>query len=122
MFNFPFLYTLILLVLMTILLVKEILDPDIVIFSSLLLLTVGRVVTIQEAFVGFSNSGMLTVGFLFIVAKALQETGMLNQLGNIFLGNTKKKRCRSDCSVSFSLCLLFRHFLTIPRLWLCLFR
>ena len=77
---------------MTILLVKEILDPDIVIFSSLLLLIVGRVVTIKEAFVGFSNSGMLTVGFLFIVAKALQETGILNQLGNIFLGNTKKKK------------------------------
>ena len=92
MFNFPFLYTIILLVLMTIFLVKEILDPDIVIFSSLLLLIVGRVVTIKEAFVGFSNSGMLTVGFLFIIAKALQETGVLNQLGNIFLGNKKKKK------------------------------
>jgi len=77
---------------MTIFLVKEILDPDIVIFSSLLLLIVGRVVTIKEAFVGFSNSGMLTVGFLFIIAKALQETGVLNQLGNIFLGNKKKKK------------------------------
>ena len=68
MFNFSFCYTLILLVLMTIFLVKEIFDPDIVIFSSLLLLTIGRVITIKEAFVGFSNSGMLTVGFLFIVA------------------------------------------------------
>ncbi|MFO8165746.1 MAG: SLC13 family permease [Desulfatiglandales bacterium] len=77
---------------MTVFLVKEILDPDIVIFSSLLLLIVGKIVTIQEAFVGFSNSGMLTVGFLFIVAKALQETGVLNQLGNIFLGNTGGKK------------------------------
>jgi di/tricarboxylate transporter len=92
MVNFPFLYTLCLLVLMTVFLVKEILDPDIVIFSSLLLLIVGKIVTIQEAFVGFSNSGMLTVGFLFIVAKALQETGVLNQLGNIFLGNTGEKK------------------------------
>jgi len=90
MFEFPFWYTLILLVLMTIFLVKETFDPDIVIFSSLLLLIVGRVITIKEAFVGFSNSGMLTVGFLFIVAKALQETGTLNQLGDIFLGNSKK--------------------------------
>ena len=63
MFNFSFCYTLILLVLMTIFLVKEIFDPDIVIFSSLLLLSIGRVITIKEAFVGFSNSGMLTVGF-----------------------------------------------------------
>jgi di/tricarboxylate transporter len=87
MLNFPFLYTLLLIVFMTIFLVKEIFDPDIVIFSTLLLLIVGRVITIDEAFVGFSNSGMLTVGCLFIVARALQETGILNQLGDIFLGN-----------------------------------
>ena len=90
MLNFPFLYTLLLIVLMTIFLVKEIFDPDIVIFSTLLLLIVGRVITIDEAFVGFSNSGMLTVGCLFIVARALQETGILNQLGDIFLGNGEK--------------------------------
>lgn len=75
---------------MTIVLVKEIFDTDIVIFSVLLLLIVGRVINIKEAFVGFSNSGMLTVGFLFIVARALQETGVLNRLGDIFLGNNKK--------------------------------
>jgi len=90
MFDFAFWYTLILLVLMTIVLVKEILEPDIVIFSVLLLLIVGRVIDIKEAFVGFSNSGMLTVGFLFIVAKGLQETGILNQLGDTLLGNKKK--------------------------------
>jgi di/tricarboxylate transporter len=90
MLEYPFWYTLILLVLMTIVLVKEIFDPDIVIFSVLLLLIVGRIIDIKEAFVGFSNSGMLTVGFLFIVAKALQETGVLNQLGDPLLGNSKK--------------------------------
>ena len=90
MSDFAFWYTLILIVFMTIFLVKEIFDPDIVIFSSLLLLIVGRVINIKEAFTGFSNSGMLTVGFLFIVARALQETGVLNQLGDIFLGNSEK--------------------------------
>jgi len=85
--NFAFWYTLILLVLMTVALVKELFDPDITIFSVLLLLIVGKVITLKEAFAGFSNSGMLTVGFLFIVARALQETGVLNRLGDIFLGN-----------------------------------
>jgi di/tricarboxylate transporter len=85
--HFAFWYTLILLVLMTIALVKELFDPDITIFSVLLLLIVGRVVTIKDAFAGFSNSGMLTVGFLFIVARALQETGVLNRVGDIFLGS-----------------------------------
>jgi di/tricarboxylate transporter len=87
MFDFCFWYTLILLLIMTIVLVKEAFEPDIAIFSSLLLLIVGRVIDIKEAFVGFSNRGMLTVGFLFIVAKALQETGVLNRLGDILLGN-----------------------------------
>jgi hypothetical protein len=44
-------------------LVKETFDPDIDIFSSLLLLIGSKVITLKEAFVGFSNSGMLTVGF-----------------------------------------------------------
>ena len=94
MLNFPFLYTLILIVLMTVFLVKEIFDTDIVIFSTLLLLIVGGVITIDEAFAGFSNSGMLTVGCLFIVARALQETGVLNQLGDILLGNGKRNISR----------------------------
>lgn len=75
---------------MTIVLVKEFFDPDIAIFSVLLLLIVGRVINLKEAFAGFSNSGMLTVGFLFIIAKALQETGVLNRLGDILLGNNIK--------------------------------
>jgi di/tricarboxylate transporter len=85
--NLAFWYTLILLVLMTVALVKELFDPDITIFSVLLLLIVGKVISLKEAFAGFSNSGMLTVGFLFIVARALQETGVLNRLGDVFLGN-----------------------------------
>ena len=90
MSDFAFWYTLILLILMTVVLVKEIADPDIVIFSVLLLLIVGRVINIKEAFAGFSNSGMLTVGFLFIVARGLQETGVLNRLGDILLGSNVK--------------------------------
>ncbi len=87
MFDYKFWYTVILLVIMTVVLLKETFDSSIVIFSVLLLLIVGRVIDIKEAFIGFSNSGMLTVGFLFIVAKAMQKTGILNQLGDILLGN-----------------------------------
>jgi di/tricarboxylate transporter len=90
MFDFRFWYTLIVLLVMTIVLVKEAFEPDIVIFSVLLLLIVGGIIDIKEAFLGFSNSGMLTVGFLFIVAKALQETGVLNRLGDILLGNNAR--------------------------------
>lgn len=89
MFNFDFWYTAGLVVLMTFALIKEIFEAEIVIFSTLVLLVVGGVISVDEAFMGFSNHGMLTVGFLFIVAGALQRTGVLNRLGQILLGGNK---------------------------------
>ena len=90
MIDFSFWYTAAVIIIMTIVLVKEIFEPDLVIFSALILLTVGKVINVKEALVGFSNSGMLTVGFLFIVAEALKQTGILNQLGSLLLGNNSK--------------------------------
>ncbi len=86
MIDFPFVYTSILLVLMSVALYKELFDAEIVVFSTLLLLVLGNVVTLQEAFAGFSNHGMLTIAFLFIVAAGLQKTGVLDRLGKVFLG------------------------------------
>ncbi len=84
--NFSFWYTAVLLVLMTAVLVMEVIETDIAIFTVLILLIIGGVIDVQEAFSGFSNHGMLTIGFLFIVASALQKTGVLNQLGDVLLG------------------------------------
>ncbi|HMA75792.1 MAG TPA: SLC13 family permease [Candidatus Krumholzibacteriaceae bacterium] len=78
MFDFEFIYTATLIAAMTVLLVKELLEPDLAVFSTLIMLTAGRVITVSEAFSGFSNHGMLTVAFLFIVASALQRSDMLN--------------------------------------------
>src|SRR3990172_322605 len=86
MLDFAFWYTSLLLVLMTIALVKELFEAEIVVFSTLVLLILGRVISIQDAFIGFSNQGMLTVGFFFVVAGAMQKTGVLNQLSHYFLG------------------------------------
>ena len=91
MIEFSFAYTSIILVLMTVLLVKEVFEPDIVIFSTLIILTIGNVIDVKEALIGFSNSGMLTVGFLFIVAEALTQTGVLNDLGSWLLGKKDNK-------------------------------
>ncbi|MDZ7860381.1 MAG: SLC13 family permease [Candidatus Krumholzibacteriota bacterium] len=78
MFDFEFIYTATLIAAMTVLLVKELLEPDLAVFSTLIMLTAGRVITVSEAFSGFSNHGMLTVAFLFIVASALQRSDILN--------------------------------------------
>ena len=86
MFGFEFWYTAIIIIVMTVFLIKELLEADIIIFSTLILLILGGVISIEEAFSGFSNSGMLTVGFLFIIAKGFQKTGILNQIGDFLFG------------------------------------
>ncbi|MBD3179824.1 MAG: SLC13 family permease [Candidatus Latescibacteria bacterium] len=88
---------------MTILLVREVLGPDIVVFSTLILLLLGRVIDLSEAFSGFSNHGMLTVAFLFIVAAALQRSEMLNSIAVKILkpdGRTPAKLLRLMLPVS----------------------
>lgn len=75
---------------MTGFLIKEIFEPELIVLSALLLLALGGVLDVKETLSGFSNSGMLTVGFLFIVAEALNQTGALNRLGSIFLGRNRQ--------------------------------
>ncbi|MBN2417077.1 SLC13 family permease [bacterium] len=85
--GFAFYYTLAVLVVMTAILVREVVEPDITILAALLLLTIPGVISVREAFAGFSNHGMLTVAFLFIVAGGLQQTGILNRFGHHLLGS-----------------------------------
>ena len=114
MIDFSFIYTAIVIVVMTIFLIKEVFQPDITIFSALILLTLGNVVTVQEALVGFSNSGMLTVGFLFIVAEALKQTGILNRLGAALLGNDRSSLTKKMFRFLFPVSALSAFFNNTP--------
>jgi di/tricarboxylate transporter len=87
--SFDFYYTTSLLIIMTIFLIKEWLEVEIVVFSVLLLLVTGKIITLEEAFSGFSNEAMLTVGLLYIVAGALENTGALNHIGYFLLGKER---------------------------------
>ncbi len=88
--NFAFIYTSLILLILTVILVLEMVEVDIAIFSALLLLISGGVINVKEAFSGFSNHGMLTVAFLFVVAGALQKTAAIDQFGHMILGKGKK--------------------------------
>jgi di/tricarboxylate transporter len=102
-FDFSFIYTAVLITSMTVLLVREVLEPDVIVFSTLILLLLGRVITVSEAFAGFSNHGMLTIAFLFIVAAALQRSDLLNILMAGMLkqrGSTPSKLVRLMLPVS----------------------
>ena len=92
---FEFWYTLVIFLLMVVLIIREIIETEIVMFSTVLLLLIGNVVTIDQAFIGFSNVGMLTIGLLFIIAGALHYSGAISQLNKyIFGGNQTSIKLR----------------------------
>jgi di/tricarboxylate transporter len=50
--------------------------PDAIFTAALIVLLFGGVISPEEALAGFSNPGMITVGLLFIVSGAVQNTGV----------------------------------------------
>jgi di/tricarboxylate transporter len=83
-------FTIIVVLVMVIALAKDILRPPLVVWSALLLLILGKVVSIDEAFVGFSNTGMITVAFLFIVSSALRASKNFEKSVHALLGGENK--------------------------------
>ena len=59
MLAFEFWYTLALLVILSTVLITEKVESDIAMFSTLLLLVLGRVINLREAFSGFSNHALV---------------------------------------------------------------
>ena len=73
-------------------LVKDWAPPDVLLLAGAIAVTLAGIITPTEAFAGFSNEGMLTVGALFVVAAALRETGALDALGARMLGRAASPR------------------------------
>jgi len=71
---------------MTALLIMEVYDVSFILFGAMLLLMLGNIITPKEAFSGFSNQGMLSIGFLYVLAYAVQSTGILNIVAQKLLG------------------------------------
>jgi len=88
--GFDFWYTLLIVTLMTVILMKEWLEMDLAIFSALILLTLGRVITMKQALSGFSNEGMISIALLFIIAGGLYNSGALNDITSYMLSTTAK--------------------------------
>jgi len=76
--GFPFWYTLVLIILMSYMLFKEWVETEIVLFGTLILLLLGNIISVEEAFSGFSNEGVLIIAFLFIISGSLSKTNALN--------------------------------------------
>lgn len=53
-------------------------SPDLILLGGLIILLVSGVLTPSQAFSGFSNEGIITVGVLYVVAAGLRESGGIN--------------------------------------------
>ncbi|HLS09118.1 SLC13 family permease, partial [Lentibacillus sp.] len=87
--SFDMMFVLILLLTMFAVLIFELARPDMVIFSVLVVLLLSGILTVDEALSGFSNEGMLTVALLFIVAGAVQKSGLIDQMMEKWLQNSR---------------------------------
>jgi di/tricarboxylate transporter len=83
-------YTLAVLTVMFGALVKEVLGADIVVFIALTALWAAGIIDTDQALSGFGNAQMLTVGLLFVVAQAMQDTGALSRLSGLVLARNPR--------------------------------
>src|SRR3989304_8026333 len=104
--DFKMWYTLSLLIIMSILLILDIIELEVLFFSILLLLLMGKIITLEEAFAGFSNVGMLTIALLFVIAGALSNTGMLKQISPIILGKENTSISRTLLRLLFPVSII----------------
>ncbi|MBN2105295.1 SLC13 family permease [bacterium] len=88
---FSLIYTSVVLLCLIILLVNEAVKPALAVFLALLLLLFGGIITVDEAFQGFSNQGMITVAFLFVVSAALQTSGLYEKKVMQILGHAEMR-------------------------------
>lgn len=76
----------------TLLMAKEKLGPDLVMVSALCVLVVAGVISPRDAMSGFAEPATVTIGVLFVVARAVQETGVLHQVGTFLFGKARTTR------------------------------
>lgn len=73
----------------TVIMAAEKLGPDLTLFCALCVLVVAGVVEPREAMGGFADPATITIGVLFVVARAIQDTGALSQVAGWMFGRTK---------------------------------
>jgi di/tricarboxylate transporter len=65
------------------------LAADALLWGAVIVCGVAGILTLPQMFVGFTNTGMLTVAALFVVAAGVRETGALDMVGRAFLGKVR---------------------------------
>jgi di/tricarboxylate transporter len=79
-------FTLAVIVIAVVLLAREATVPSAIVFGAAVVLMVANVITPTQAFSGFSNPAPITVAALYVLAGAVERTGILAPLVHGFLG------------------------------------
>ncbi|GGB60498.1 sodium:sulfate symporter [Lentibacillus populi] len=87
--TFELVFVLVMVTAMLIGLLAEISRPEIIVFTVLTIFLVTGILTPEEALDGFSNEGMLTIALLFIVAGAVQNSGIMERFITSWLAKSK---------------------------------
>ncbi len=73
-------------------LVKDLAPPSLTILGGTTLLLVSGVIDVQQAFSGFSNPAPITIGALYVLARAVDKTGAIQPLVTRTLGENGSQR------------------------------
>lgn len=87
--GWPALTTLAILAGVLVLLTTTSLSADLVLMAALTLLVVTRILSPASALAGFSNTGVLTIAALYVVAAGLKETGAIQWIARRLLGHPR---------------------------------
>ncbi len=74
---------------MVIVMAMNLAGPDLTLVGGLTLLLALGIVDPADAFVGFANPAIVTIGALFVVAAGVKETGGLDYVGRVVLGRPR---------------------------------
>ncbi|MFH5834140.1 SLC13 family permease [Halalkalibaculum sp. DA3122] len=65
-------------------------SPDAILLTALAVLTLGGVVSLEQAFQGFANTTLVALGSLYVVSAAMRESGALDRASTFILGEETK--------------------------------
>ncbi|MEJ2541806.1 MAG: SLC13 family permease [Gemmatimonadota bacterium] len=75
-----------------VLLVLEVLSPDVLLLAALATLLALEVVPLEEGLAGFSDPTIVAIGSLFVVASGLRSTGILRKAAELLFGGFRSLR------------------------------
>jgi Na+/H+ antiporter NhaD/arsenite permease-like protein len=82
-------YVLVCLIVMFIILLKDYIRTEFAMLLCSMMIYSAQIITLEEAFIGFSNSGVLTVLVLYVVAEGLSATGGVDYFMSKVMGEPK---------------------------------